>query len=162
MNRQDAIMRAQRFNRGARLVMLGALIVLGCKKPAPPPPPAETTAPTPAAPTGIAVASIMLGSQIAADKSVSEPKTTFAPSDTIYAVVSTTGVATDASLEAIWTYVGSKEKQINQASQSISPTGPAQSEFHLTKPTPWPEGKYRVAILLNGATAGTKDFEVKK
>ncbi|HSE68871.1 MAG TPA: hypothetical protein VLB12_17890, partial [Gemmatimonadales bacterium] len=160
-NRQDAIMRAQRFNRGARLLLLGALIVLGCKKPAPPPA-QETAAPTPAAPTGVAVASIQLGSQIGADKSVTAPKSTFAPHDTIYAVVSTTGVATDASLEAIWTYVGSKEKQINQASQSISPTGPAQSEFHLAKPTPWPEGKYRVAILLNGATAGTKDFEVKR
>jgi hypothetical protein len=159
MNRQDAIMRAQRFNRGARLLLLGALIVLGCKKPAPPP--AQETA-APAAPTGVAVASIQLGSQIGADKSVTAPKSTFAPRDTIYAVVSTTGVATDASLEAIWTYMGSKEKQINQASQSISPTGPAQSEFHLVKATAWPEGKYRVAILLNGATAGTKDFEVKK
>jgi len=161
MNRQDAIMRAQRFNRGARLLLLGALIVLGCKKPAPPPA-QETAAPTPAAPTGVAVASIQLGSQIGADKSVTAPKSTFAPRDTIYAVVSTTGVATDASLEAIWTYVGTKDKQINQASQSISPTGPAQSEFHLSKATPWPEGKYRVAILLNGASAGTKDFEVKK
>jgi len=161
MNRQDAIMRAQRFNRGARLLLLGALIVLGCKKPAPPPPPQETAAPTPAAPTELAVASIMLGSQITAEKKVSEPKTTFAPSDTIYAVVSTTGVATDASLEAIWTYVGSKEKQINQASQSISPTGPAQSEFHLAKATPWPKGKYRVAILLNGKSAGTTDFTVQ-
>jgi hypothetical protein len=161
MNRQDAIMRAQRFNRGVRLLMLGALIVWGCKKPASPPP-QETAAPAPAAPTGVAVASITLGSQIGADKAVTAPKETFAPRDTIYAVVSTTGVATDASLEAIWTYVGTKEKQINQASQSISPTGPAQSEFHLSKASPWPEGKYRVAILLNGASAGTKDFEVKK
>lgn len=154
-------MRAQRFNRGARLVLLGALIVLGCKKPAPPAA-QESAAPAPPAATGLAVASIQLGSQIGADKSVTAPKSTFGPRDTIYAVVSTTGVATDASLEAIWTFVGSKEKQINQASQSISPTGPAQSEFHLAKPTPWPEGKYRVAILLNGSTAGSKDFEVKK
>jgi hypothetical protein len=154
-------MRAQRLNQGARLVLLGALIVFGCKKPAPPPP-AETAAPAPAAPTGVAVASIQLGSQIGADKAVTAPKTTFAPRDTIYVVVSTTGTATDASVEAIWTYLGTKEKQINQASQSISPTGPAQTEFHLAKASPWPEGKYRVAVLLNGASAGTKDFEVKK
>ena len=154
-------MRAQRFNRGAQLVMLGTLIVLGCKKPAPPPPPADTTASAPAAPTELAVATIMLGSQITAAKAVSEPKTTFTPSDTIYAVVSTTGAAKDASLEATWTFMGSKEKQINQASQSISPTGPANSEFHLAKPTPWPKGKYRVAVLLNGKAAGEKDFTVQ-
>jgi hypothetical protein len=161
MNRQDAIMRAQRFKRGARLVMLGALISLACKKPAPPPPPEGTAAPAPATPTELAVASIMLGSQITAEKAVSEPKTTFTPNDTIYAVVSTTGAAKDASLEAVWTYLGSKEKQTNQASQSISPTGPAHSEFHLAKPTPWPKGKYRVAILLNGKSAGTTDFTVQ-
>ena len=154
-------MRAQRFNRGAWLAMLGALMFLGCKKPAPPPPPAETTAPNTAAATELAVASIMLGSKITADKSVSEPKTTFAPSDTIYAVVSTTGVATNASLEATWSFIGSKEKQINQSSQSISPTGPANSEFHLAKATPWPKGKYRVTILLNGKPAGTSDFTVQ-
>ena len=100
-------MRAQPFNRGARLLVLGALIVLGCKKPAPPPA-QETAAPAPAAPTGVAVASIQLGSQIGADKSVTAPKSTFTPRDTIYAVVSTTGVATDASLEAMWTYVGTQ------------------------------------------------------
>jgi hypothetical protein len=73
-----------------------------------------------------------------------------------------TGTATDASLDAIWTYRGTQEKQINQASQSISPTGPAKTEFHIAKASPWPVGKYRVVILLNGASAGTKDFEVKK
>lgn len=38
----------------------------------------------------------------------------------------------------------------------------ARTEFHISKPDGWPEGKYHLVIMLNGATAGTKDFEVKK
>ena len=29
------------------------------------------------------------------------------------------------------------------------------------KDTPWPKGKYKVAILLNGIPASEKEFEVK-
>ena len=46
--------------------------------------------------------------------------------------------------------------------ESIAPTGPAVTEFHIAKPDGWPLGKYKVEILLNGQTAQTKDFTVKK
>jgi hypothetical protein len=35
------------------------------------------------------------------------------------------------------------------------------TEFHIAKPGGWPQGKYKVEILLNGVTAETEDFEVK-
>ena len=40
--------------------------------------------------------------------------------------------------------------------------GQARTEFHVFKPTGWPEGKYKVEVSLNGALAGSKDFEVKR
>jgi hypothetical protein len=140
------------------LLGLAALTMAGCKKPAPAPPAQETAAP--AAP--LAVASIDLGKAIGPDKRVTTPLTTFGLRDTIYASVNTTGAGTNAPIAAKWTYVGVKEITVNESSESVSPTGPAVTEFHITKATPWPAGKYKVEITLNGAPAGTKEFEIKK
>ena len=43
---------------------------------------------------------------------------------------------------------------------SIAPTGPANTEFHIMKRGPWPVGRYKVAISLNGRPAGSGTFEV--
>lgn len=139
---------------------LAVLSVAGCKKPAPPPPSQETAAP--AAPAPLAVASIDLGKAIGPDKRVASPLTTFGTRDTIYASVSTTGAGTNAPISAKWTFAGVKEITVNESSESVSPTGPAVTEFHIAKATAWPVGKYKVEIQLNGAPAGVKEFEVKK
>jgi len=55
----------------------------------------------------------------------------------------------------------SRGQVVDNSTQTISPTGPAVTEFHLSKPSPWPEGDYKVEISLNGASAGTKGFKVK-
>jgi hypothetical protein len=50
---------------------------------------------------------------------------------------------------------------VKEQSESIAPTGTAATEFHISKPKPWPVGKYKVEIAVDGAPAGSKDFEVK-
>ena len=85
---------------------------------------------------------------------------TFAPKDTIYASVATTGTGTNASLAAKWIF---KDTQtVDSTALTISPTGPSQNEFHVAKPTGWPVGKYKVVIYLDGRQVSEKDFEVKK
>jgi hypothetical protein len=134
------------------IVVLAALAVAaascGGSEPAPPPP---------AAPAALAVASVDLGSAIDAERRVVEPKTAFAPTDTIYASVATTGAGT-AKLTARWTFEDGQV--VNESTQDVAPTGPATHEFHVTKDTPWPAGGYRVEILLNGAPVMTKEFTV--
>lgn len=144
----------------ALLLGIVTLSLAGCKKPAPAPPPQETA--TPVAPAPLAVASIDLGNAIGPDKKVTTSLTTFGVRDTIYASVSTTGTGTSAPVTAKWTFVGSKDVPVNESSESISPTGPAVTEFHIAKASPWPVGKYKVEILLNATSAGVKEFEVKK
>ena len=39
--------------------------------------------------------------------------------------------------------------------------GTTATEFHVDKKSAWPKGKYTVEVMLNGASAGTKDLEVK-
>ena len=71
-------------------------------------------------------------------------------------------MATDGSgsgtLRARWTFQG---QVVNESEQPIAPTGPAHTEFHISKPDGWPKGKYKVEITLNGTSVGSKDFEIK-
>lgn len=133
-----------------------------CSKKEEPPPPTPAPAPiaaATAAPAPFAVAAIDLGKAIGADKKVTESVTVFAPADTIYASVASTGVSPSVTLKARWTYEDGQV--VNESTQAIAPTGPAVTEFHIAKPSGWPTGKYQVEISANDAVAGSKTFEVK-
>jgi hypothetical protein len=143
------------------------LAATGCGKKeepaAPPPPKAETSAPAPApsaAAAEVSVVKIDLGKAIGPDKKVTAAADSFAKNDTIYAAVDTTGSGT-ATLAAKWTYhKGDQTAAVDESTQTIAPTGPATSEFHVSKPDGWPAGDYQVEISLNGKPAGTKKFTV--
>ncbi|MGH7628061.1 MAG: hypothetical protein ACREOF_01465 [Gemmatimonadales bacterium] len=139
------------------------VVALGCKKKeTAPPPETSTTTPAPAAPAPAAlmVIGVDLGSGIGADKRVTAPSTTFGRRDTIYASVGTVGTASNANLAAKWTY--QTGQVVDSSVQAIAPTGAAQTEFHIAKPSGWPAGKYRVEIFLDGKSTTAKEFEVKK
>ena len=147
-------------------------IFAACGKSEPPPaprataPPAAPMTPPPAAPTtpppaaaAVTVSAVELGNQIGADKRVTQQMTSFAPKDTIYATVVTNGSAPSATLTAKWTYQDGQV--VDESTQTIAPTGPAATEFHIAKPDGWPAGTYKVEVSLNGRSTGTKEFEVK-
>jgi hypothetical protein len=149
------------------LLVSTALALAACGKkeepapaPAPGPAPSAEPAPTPA-PAGIAVSSVTAGSAIGADKKVTVATDSFAPSDTMYVSVDTTGSGT-AKLDAKWTY--SKDGNVavvKDDSMTINTTGPATHEFHVSKPDGWPAGNYEVDVLLDGRSAGSKKLTVK-
>lgn len=116
---------------------------------------APATAPAPAT---VAVADIDVGKAIANAK-VTDKTNDFKPADTVYASVHTTGAAPAATLMARWTFEDGQV--VNESSQPIVPNGDAYTEFHISKPTGLPKGKYKVEIFLDTRSAGTKDFEVK-
>lgn len=138
--------------------------VFGCKNEAPPPAPApapQAQVQTPSAPAPVAVANVALGKALGPDKKIASPTDAFAKDDTIYAVVETTGTGT-ATLRAKWTYHrGDQTAAVNESSQTISASGPAASEFHISKPDGWPTGDYQVEISLNDKPVSTKKFVVK-
>ena len=139
---------------------LAVIGIPACKKKEAPAPPAEAAAPTPApAPPAFAVLAIEVGKGIGADKRVTAPGTTFGRRDTIYASVATEGAAPSKAISAKWTYQDGQV--VKEQAETIAPTGPAATEFHISKPKPWPVGKYKVEIVVDGAPAGAKDFEVK-
>ncbi len=107
----------------------------------------------------VAVTEIDLGRSIGADQRVTEAADEFRPNDTIYAVVSTSGSASSATIQARWTYQDGQV--VEETSETIAPTGPAVTEFHISKPDGLPKGKYQVEILLNGTSTRSREFTVK-
>ena len=112
----------------------------------------------PAAATALRVSEIETGKKLEADKSIGDGTDDFGVRDTIYVAVKTEGSGS-GTLAAKWMYQDGQT--VDQNTQSISPTGDAWHEFHVQKATAWPAGKYKVEVTLDGAPAGTKDFEIK-
>jgi hypothetical protein len=112
---------------------------------------------TPAAST-VAVTDIDVGKAVANSR-VTDKTGNFKPADTVYTSVHTTGSASAATVMARWTFEDGQVVQ--ESSQSIAPNGDAYTEFHISKPTGLPKGKYKVEVFLDSRSAGTKDFEVK-
>jgi hypothetical protein len=109
---------------------------------------------------GVRVSQIDLGRSLNADKTINDNTDSFKPNDAIYASIATEGSAASATLKARWTYQDGQV--VNESTQTISPTGNARTEFHISKPDGWPTGKYKLEAFLNGSSAATKDFEVAR
>jgi hypothetical protein len=151
--------------------MIGSAALVGCKKQeesAPMPPAAETApAPMPAPAPMAATASVNnvdLGNAVGADMRVTAPMSTFAPTDTIYAAVST-GTSDPAAsvagkLGAKWTHIDSNQT-VHEESRDLTFAGDGVTDFQISKPDGWPTGKYKVEIMLDGAVVQTREFEVK-
>lgn len=121
------------------------------------PAPAPTTSPPPA-PAGASFASLTLGKAVDANQNVTERTVDFAPTDTIYAAVATAGAAPSVTIAARWTY--GDGQLVDESSQTIAPTGPAVTTFHIAKPDGWPAGKYLVTITIDGQVVADEGFSV--
>jgi hypothetical protein len=133
-------------------------------KPAPPPPPAPPSAPaTPAATTAspTTLVSVDLTNNVdASGKIGGAPATTFAPADKIYALVKTNSSgAHPSTVSAHWEYQGGVT--VNDTTQPVTAAGESVTTFHIEKASGWPQGHYKVVVLIDGQTAATKEFDVK-
>lgn len=144
----------------ALALSLGALVALGAcgKKDAPATADTTAMAPPAPAPAALRVSGVETGTGLNADKTIKEDEHDFGVRDTVYVSVKTEG-AGSGTLAAKFTFQDGQV--VEESSQSIAPTGDAHHEFHIQKATPWPKGDYRVVIMLNGDSVGTKDFSVK-
>src|SRR6185503_3255547 len=118
--------------------------------------------PTTLPPAPLAISAVTLGKAVGADKRVVAASETFGTKDTIYASVETTG-AGPAKLRALWSFVkGDKSAKVDETTIELNAAAPTVNEFHVSKPSGWPAGNYRVEIFLNdsAAPAVTKIFRV--
>jgi hypothetical protein len=146
------------MNTRYSILMLAALstaTIAGCKKGSDT---ASTSTPSATA-TEPAISEVQLGRKLSADKRVADATSTFSPRDTIYVVAVTQGSSPNATVTARWTYEDGGQV-VKEDSRTIAPSGNEATEFHISKPSGWPKGKYRVTLTLGGSTE-SKDFEVK-
>jgi hypothetical protein len=152
--------------RKAALFGLSLLVLSGCKKEQPPPPPppppvAQTPPPPPPAPFRVTV--LQLGKGIQPDNTVQTPTNAFGPKDTIYLSVTSEGMAPQAVLATRWTF-GPKDVLVHEESKTISPPSDKtmRTEFHISKPSGWPPGDYKVALSVDGKPAQIQSFTVAR
>lgn len=161
-------MKSNRLSYALIVALAGSVALAGCKKkeePTPTPPPATTEpapAPAPAepAPAPVAATSVTVGNTVGADKSVAAV-TTFTPKDTIIVSVKTdAATATNATVDAKLTFQDGQVAGQKSATVVAEDAGTTNIEF--TKATPWPAGKYKVDVTVNGQPAGmTQEIEIK-
>ena len=138
-----------RMHQDARVVvsLLLAVALFGC------------SASKPSVQTGVKVTDIDVGRSVGADKTIGDKTDSFRPADTFYVSIQTEGSSPSATLTVRWTYQDGQ--MVDESRQTIAPSGGAAvTEFHVSKPDGWPTGGYKVEVLLNSVSAGTKDFRV--
>jgi hypothetical protein len=106
----------------------------------------------------VKISDVQLGRRVSADKRIADKTDTFSPRDTIYASVATSGSAPSATITAQWTFQDGQV--VKQDTRAIAPSGSETTEFHISKPSGWPKGKYKLQVSVGGSTE-SKDFEVK-
>jgi hypothetical protein len=113
-----------------------------------------------AASNTLAVAAVMIGKRIGQGNLITEPTFQFAPKDTVFISVSTTGKPESATLSTKWRF--QTGEVLDSSSQTIQPKGEDVTEFHVTRPKDWRPGTYSVTIYADGDSVDTKAFVVKK
>ena len=148
--------------------LFASLAVVGCKKkeepvavtPAPAPvEPAPLPAEPAPMPAAVTVSSVTLGTAAGADKKIATPTTTFKPSDKIVVSVATDGTASNAEVAAKLVYQDGQTA--GEQKQMLNTTGAETTNIEFANSKPWPAGKYKAEVSLNGASAQTTEFEVK-
>jgi hypothetical protein len=104
------------------------------------------------------VVSVNLGTQLDADHDVRDPRTVFAPADTIHAAVLSTGPHPGLTLVAQWT--AADGTVVARSEQAMVPTGPQVTTFTVKNADPWPPGMYQLAVQVGGHTLQSRAFEV--
>lgn len=137
------------------LALVGTLGVTACGKKADTP---ATNPPPATMPVVLHVMDVTLGRTIDSNNRIINATQQFSPTETVYASIETMGSATAATLLARWTYEGGQ--LVDESTRAIAPTGPAVTEFHISKPSGWPTGKYKLEVLLNGQPAGMREFTI--
>lgn len=153
---------------GRALTAAALLAVVACKgRDTAPPAGGETGAAgaTAAAPDTtpskeLKVEAVMIGKRIGENKLITEPTFQFAPRDTVYISVRTTGAPESAELTAVWRF--QTGQTVDSSSQTIAPQGEENTEFHVSNPKGWPQGTYSVTVYANGDSVDAKNFAVKK
>ncbi len=160
-------MKLNRISYALIVALAGTVALAGCKKKeeaAAPAPvvtePAPAPAPVEPAPAPVSATSVTIGNTAAADKSVAA-LSTFGTKDKIIVSVKTDAATpANAAIDAKLTF---QDGQVaGQKTATVVAGGVDTTNVEFTNTNPWPAGKYKVDVTVNGQAAGmTQEIEVK-
>jgi hypothetical protein len=104
------------------------------------------------------VTTIQLGKSLNPDRTIATHTTRFKRGETVYASVLTDGSGS-AKIGARWWYAG---RLVSEPTQQVSYKGAAATEFHMQTSGGLPPGDYKVEILVDGQSIGSREFRVEK
>jgi hypothetical protein len=160
-------MKHNRISAALLIALAGSVAIVGCKKKeeavVPPPAvvePAPAPAPMEPAPAPVAATSVTVGNMAAADKSVVAVSTFGVKDKIIVSVKTDAATSANAAIDAKLTYQDGQVAGQQTANVKAEDAGTTNVEF--TNSNPWPAGKYKVDVTLNGTPVGmTQEIEVK-
>ena len=158
-------MKLNRISYALIVALAGTVALAGCKKkeeavvaPAP-----VVTEPAPApveAPAPVSATSITVGNTAAADKSVAAVSTYGVKDKIIVSVKTDAATPANAAIDAKLTYQDGQTAGEEKATIKAEDAGTTKITFK--KASPWPAGKYKVDVTLNGTAVGmTQEVEIK-
>jgi len=124
--------------------------------PTPTPPPALEPG---SRPTDVSVTGYETGGTSSADGHVGDPRTMFAPAETVHLAVLAEGAARAIKLNVTW--LGPDGMRLEQKEQEVTLSGPLAVPFALSESAGLAVGAYKAEIRLDGWLASTATFEVR-
>lgn len=160
-------MKLNRISYALIVALAGTVALAGCKKKeeaAAPAPvvtePAPAPAPVEPAPAPVSATSVTVGNTAAADKSVAAVSTFGVKDKIIVSVKTDAATPANAAIDAKLTFQDGQVAGQKTATVVAADAGTTNVEFSNTNP--WPAGKYKVDVTLNGQPVGmTQEIEVK-
>lgn len=98
---------------------------------------------------------------LAADAEGNLKTTTFAPTDTFYAIVNLANAPDDTVVKAVWTAVSVNTGEQDVVVNETETTTGDSLYFELSRESPWPAGQYKIDIYLNDELDRTLTFAVE-
>lgn len=106
------------------------------------------------------VTNVMIGKRIGQGDRVTEPTFLFDPVDTVYVSIGTVGSPESAKFEARWT--NQRGERVDSVIKTIQPKGRENTALSAFRAKGWTPGPYRITIYVDGDSADTKTFQVRK
>ena len=100
---------------------------------------------------------LQVGSELNADNTVGKNTTRFKPDDHIYAAVLTDNTGS-STIGVRWLYNG---QMVSEEERQVSFKGGGATAFEFKSATAFPTGDYKVDVLIDGQSVGTRDFRVE-
>jgi hypothetical protein len=106
------------------------------------------------------VANVMIGKRLGSENRIAEPTFQFGPEDTVFISMAVQGAPADGDLAARW--LAQNGKVLDSTSQKVHAGEAGNKEFHLAQDKGWKPGTYLITLYLNGDSADSKTFAVRK